>query len=759
MASSSPVSLTGVLERIIFFNEENHYTIAELKPEAAAEAVTVVGALPGVQCGETLQLTGEWTRHAQHGAQFKIATYKSELPSSVYGIRKYLGSGLVPGIGKVYANKIVDTFGTDTFRVLSEESGKLRRVPGIGKVRATAIKSAWEEQKTLREVHIFLQTYGVTTSQCVKLVNKYGPDARQVIVNEPYRVAREIDGIGFKTADRIAINLGYANDAPPRLDAGLIYALETLQEEGHTAYPRGELVNYAANMLETSSELLEARIDALLSSAAIVRWSPISTSATGGGVETPAHPDSIIQLPLNDRAERKIAEVVRRIASVPSGLPAIKIEPALTWAQEKAGFEFHALQRAALTNALAHKFSILTGGPGTGKTTILRALVEILKAKKVRVHLAAPTGRAAQRLAETTGGFASTIHRLLKIENGSFTVNESHPLATDFLIVDEASMLDSRLAAALLQAVPVRAHLVLVGDTDQLPSVGAGNVLKDLIAIGGAAISPRSDRAGVGAAPFLPVTRLSVVYRQKEQSLIVTVAHAINGGESSPPPVVGEVAKAQAWSDLNFISASSPEDCLAKVIELCTKFIPQHYKWFHPVNDVQVLAPMHKGAAGVSNLNTQLQAALNHQRQSLKTVSGEYRPGDKLIQLRNNYDKDLFNGDIGEVLAIDGVKGTLTARFDGVKHIFERGEFGDLALAYAISIHKSQGSEYPVVIVPLLKAHFVMLQRNLIYTAITRGRKKVFIVGEPAAYGMAVRNAESKSRCTHLREKILSAVI
>jgi exodeoxyribonuclease V alpha subunit len=358
------------------------------------------------------------------------------------------------------------------------------------------------------------------------------------------------------------------------------------------------------------------------------------------------------------------------------------------------------------------------------------------------VHLAAPTGRAAQRLAETTGGYASTIHRLLKFEGVKmgFTVNESAPLATDFLIVDEASMLDSRLAAALLSAVPVRAHLVLVGDTDQLPSVGAGNVLKDLI-----------------ATEKIPVTRLAVVYRQKDQSLIVSVAHAINGGDNSPPPVVSEVAKAQAWSDLNFIAASSPEDCLAKVTELCTKFIPHHFKWFDPVNNVQVLAPMHKGVAGVGNLNASLQAALNPRSQGLKTVSGEFRPGDKLIQLRNNYDKDLFNGDIGQVLAIDGVKGTLTADFDGARHTFERGEFGDLALAYAISIHKSQGSEYPVVIVPLLKAHFVMLQRNLIYTAITRGRKKVFIVGEPAAYGMAVRNAESKLRRTHLREKILTA--
>ncbi len=789
VAASPPASLTGVLERIIFFNEENHYTIAELRVEvgrgvpsapAKEETVTITGPLPGVQCGETLQLTGEWTKHAQHGAQFKIAAFKSELPSSVYGIRKYLGSGLVPGIGKVYANKIVDAFGTDTFRILSEESGKLRKVDGIGKVRAAAIKTAWAEQKTLREVHIFLQTYGVTTSQCVRIVKKWDAAAQQIISAEPYKLAREIDGIGFKTADRLAINLGFANDAAPRLDAGLIYALQTLEEEGHTAYPRGELVGYTANLLETSSDRVEARIDALIKAKDLVQHggtrppggfgsTGLSESAPGGRAppqspnprpQTPQLHDAFLQLPHNDRAERKIADVVQRLAAVPSGLPAIKVDAAITWAQDKAGFEFHPLQKAALSHALAHKFSILTGGPGTGKTTILRALVEILKAKKARVTLAAPTGRAAQRLAETTGGFASTIHRLLAydVARGGFAHNESKPLATDFLIVDESSMLDSRLAAALLQAVPARAHLLLVGDIDQLPSVGAGNVLKDLISIGAGVPSPRSDSRGEGTAPpSIPVTRLQFVYRQQKESAIVSTAHAINEGIGTPPPVVSEVAKAQAGSDLNFIAAFSAEDCLAKVIELCTHFIPQHFKWLNPVTDVQVLAPMHKGVAGVTNLNAQLQAALNPARQSLKTVSGEYRPGDKLIQLRNNYDKDLFNGDIGEVLSIDGVKGTLTADFDGAKHTFDRGEFGDLGLAYAISIHKSQGSEYPVVIVPLLKAHFVMLQRNLIYTAITRGRKKVFVVGEPGAWGMAVRNAESKTRCTHLKEKILGA--
>ncbi len=738
--STQPKALTGVVERIIFLNEENHYTIAEFRPDggdgaARPEPVTIVGALPGVECGETLHLTGEWTRHSQHGAQFKVLAFKSELPASVYGIRKYLGSGLVPGIGRVYANKIVDAFGTDTFRVLSEESAKLRTVEGIGRKRAAAIKEAWEGKRTERELYIFLQTYGVSPSQCVKLVKQYGAQAKAVLTAEPYRVAREIEGIGFRTADRIAINLGFANDAPPRLDAGILFAMESLQEEGHTAFGEQRLRDYAAELLETSAALVSARIEALVASRQLARHYPPSQG-------TPLPGSGLVQLPVNDRAERKIAEVVSRLTRVESGLPPIKLDAAMQWAEARAGFAFHELQSSAVRSALQSKVSILTGGPGTGKTSTLRALVSILKAKGVRIHLAAPTGRAAQRLSETTGGYASTIHRLLKYDPaGGFTSNESHPLATDFLVVDEASMLDTRLASALLQAVPSRAHLLLVGDTDQLPSVGAGNVLQDMI-----------------TASRAPVTRLSVIFRQTGHSGIVTTAHAINSGDASPPFVARDLAALRPASDLAFLAADSAEDCVAKVIALCTEHIPRSHPGFDPIADVQVMAPMHKGLAGVANLNLQLQAALNGSARGIKTQAGELRPGDKVIQLRNNYEKNLFNGDIGTVLSADAQSGGISAEFDGERHAFGRGEMGDLALAYAISIHKSQGSEYPVVIVPLLKAHFMMLQRNLLYTAITRGRRKVFIVGEPAAYSMAVRNSESKQRITHLREKLAAAL-
>lgn len=734
-----PETLKGVLERIVFLNEENHYTIAELRPEDAAarsadSLVTVTGNLPGVQCGETLALEGEWVRHPKHGAQFRVASWKSELPATVYGIRKYLGSGLVPGIGRVYANKIVDRFGADTLRVISHESARLREVPGIGRTRAAAIKQAWDDQRALREVMIFLQTYGVGAAQCVRLVGRYGAQARQILASEPYRVAREVEGIGFKTADRIALNLGFANDGAPRLDAGLVFALETLAEEGHTAIAEPALRDYAAALLQTAPARLAARLDALVERREIVRHA-------GPVPDAP----STVQLPIYDRAEDRIATAVRRLARVASGLPPIRIEAAIAWAQERAGFEFGARQCDALRSALGAKVSILTGGPGTGKTTALRALVEVLKAKKCRVHLAAPTGRAAQRLAETTGGYAQTIHRLLKYDpgKGGFVHHSDNPLATDFLVVDEASMLDTRLAAALLQAVPSAAHLLLVGDTDQLPSVGAGNVLKDLIAAG-----------------LAPVTRLEVIYRQQRESLIVATAHAVNRGEAGLPPTAAEVAAIPPDRDLVFVPVDSAEECLAKTIEICTRYIPEQLPHFDPIADVQVLAPMHKGVAGVGNLNRELQGALNPAAsgagpaRAVRTATGELRPGDKLIQLRNNYDLGVFNGDIGVVRETDPEAGTVTVDFDGTVVALGRGELGDAALAYAISIHKSQGSEYPVVVIPLMKGHFMMLQRNLLYTGITRGKKRVFVVGEPAAWAMAVRNAESKERQTWLKERL-----
>lgn len=733
--ASPPDTLTGVLERIVFLNEENHYTIAEFRPDEGEDKTTIVGALPGVQCGETLHLEGRWTTHSQHGSQFKVERFRSELPSSVYGIRKYLGSGLVPGVGKVYANKIVDAFGTDTFRVLSEESGKLRGVPGIGKVRATAIKKAWDEQRAFRELYIFLQTYGVTPGQCVKLIDKYGGEAREILQREPYRVAREIDGIGFKTADRIAINLGFANDAAPRLDAGILYALDTLQEEGHTALREGELRDYAAGLLETSAERVAARIEALVAEKSLARHAP-------AGVADPLPGSSPVQLPVLDRAEQKIAAALRRLGAVPSGLPPIKVDAAVVWAEEKAGFAFAQAQRDAVKSALVSKVSILTGGPGTGKTSSLRALVEILKAKKTRVSLAAPTGRAAQRLTESTGGFAQTLHRLLKFDpqRGGFTANEDQPLATDFLIVDEASMLDTRLAAALFAAIPSRAHLLLVGDTDQLPSVGAGNVLKDII-----------------ATETVPVTRLSVVHRQQGQSEIVTTAHAINAGDAKLPVAVESLDKLQAWADLTFVVARDPEDCLQKTLALCSEFIPTNFPWMKR-GDAQVLAPMHKGVAGVGNLNLRLQEALNPHGRGLRAPGGEFRVGDKLIQLRNNYDKNLFNGDIGVVTGADPDAGTLEVDFDGERHSFMRGELGDLALAYAISIHKSQGSEYAAVVIPLLKGHFMMLQRNLLYTAITRAKKTVVLVGSRKAIHMAVQNDRVAQRYSGLPQRLKGKV-
>lgn len=476
-ANDSPDIITGTLERIIFANEENHYTIGEFRTEGHRQPVTIAGNLPGVQCGETLELEGEWFRHPTHGQQFKLKRFTSKLPATVHGIRKYLGSGLIPNIGPKFAEKIVEHFGTETLKVISEQSGRLREVPGVGKQRAKDIKLAWEAQQAQREIMLFLHTYGVSTNLCVRIYKKFGNEARAILERDPYRVARQIHGIGFKTADQIARNLGLQNDNPRRLEAGLLFALEECESEGHTAFAATDLIEHAAQLLDIDKELLEQPLKDLVAQGALI-------SNRADDRQPLIAPDVLLQLPASHRAEVVIAHAIRAILETPSGLPPIIVDKAVTWAQERAGFTFAPEQAAAIHAALEHKISILTGGPGTGKTTILKALADILKAKKVRLLMAAPTGRAAQRMGETTGAHAQTIHRLLQFDpaEGGFSVNAENPLQADFVVVDESSMLDSKLAACLFRAIPHPAHLLLVGDADQLPSVGAGNVLSDLVA-------------------------------------------------------------------------------------------------------------------------------------------------------------------------------------------------------------------------------------------------------------------------------------
>jgi exodeoxyribonuclease V alpha subunit len=714
-------SLEGVLERITFYNEENGFLIGKLKGQTKAAEIAVVGKAPKVQCGETLVLTGSWTTHPKHGRQFSFTSLKSKLPASAYGIRKYLASGLIHGIGKTYANKIVDHFGADTLRVISEESGRLREIEGIGKLRAKSIKEAWEEQKAVREVMMFLQTYGVTDALCLRLVRKYGNSAKTILETEPYRIIREVKGIGFKTADKIALNLGLASNGPARIDAGVLHTLQESEDEGHTHVERRELALNAANLLEADATDVENRIDALMSEGELVTSKP-----------------DWVQNPISARAEETLVRCLNNQSQATSSLPPIQVEKAIIWAQEKAGFSFADQQAEAVRQALQSKISILTGGPGTGKTTILRALVSILRAKKTKILLAAPTGRAARRMAESCSHFAQTVHRLLKFDpsQGGFTMNEQNPLTCDFVIMDEASMLDLRLAAALIRSIPPKAHLVLVGDADQLPSVGSGNVLKDLI-----------------ECELFQVTRLAVTFRQAENSGIVGLAHGILAGKGSPPPPVDSLSEINPQHDVHFIRAVTPEECVTAVTKLSKDILPRKFS-IDPKNDLQILAPLHRGIGGIGNLNDQLRDALNPNGATQVMGAMLFREGDKVIQTRNNYDKDVFNGDMGIIEAVDTLNGKVDIDFEGKKVSYQRMEITDLQPAYAISVHKSQGSEYPVVIFPLLKQHFMMLQRNLVYTGLTRAKRKVVFVGDPAAYGMAIRNDKTLVRQTDLVRKL-----
>ncbi|MFP4673076.1 MAG: AAA family ATPase [Opitutales bacterium] len=757
-------TLTGVLERFIFYNEENAYCVAELSVPGESRPVTVLGRLPGVQCGETLELNGRWTRHREHGEQFSIDSFTSKLPASVHGIRKYLGSGMVHGIGRNYASKIVDHFGADTLRIISEESGRLHEIPGIGEQRAKAIKTAWDEQRAVRDVMMFLQTYGVTPAQCVRLVKKYGSGAKRILQDQPYRLAEDIERIGFKTADKIALNLGFPTQSKERIDAGVLHTMSELESDGHTLATEETLVERAAELLSLDPSFVITRIRELIKSNRLRSVEALD--------EQEQHIGPACQLPQTADAEKRIAEAVARIASANSGLPAIKIDAAIEWAHKQLGVDFADRQKDALRTALEQKVAIITGGPGTGKTTILRALTDILQAKQARVLLASPTGRAAQRLAEATGMPAGTVHRLLKYDPATqgFVHNRDNPIPCDYLILDETSMLDNRLASRLFPAVPRSAHLLLVGDADQLPSVGAGNILGDLM-----------------SGPPAAVTRLDTIYRQQDQSGIIATAHRILEGEAHPGRTYQSLRELDPAEDVNFIEADAPEKTLQAILYLAREYIPKNHR-LDPIRDLQILSPMHRGQTGISNLNTQLQETLNPAETAAARVRAgdgnappgqthfrektgkrlpfeieyggtSFRIGDKVIQTRNNYDKNVFNGDSGVIRSISPDGGTLTVTFNGNAEgtDFTKSELGELQLAYAISIHKSQGSEYPVVVIPLLKQHYLLLQRNLIYTGITRARRKVYIIGSTDAYRMAVQNHKTEVRRTHLRQRLRQA--
>jgi exodeoxyribonuclease V alpha subunit len=743
-------TLEGTLERLTFQNEENGYTVAKLIPKGKGYEVTVIGTLTGVNPGESVRLRGVWSTHPQYGRQFEVREYSVQLPATVEGIRKYLGSGLIKGVGPVNAGRIVDYFGLKTLDVIETEVHRLREVPGVGAKRTAQIARAWEEQKHIKEIMVFLQSHGVSTGLAVKIYKQYTDQALAIVRNDPYRLARDIYGIGFKTADKIAQKMGFAVDAPERLQAGLRYALGTFSDDGHCFAPRADLLATAADLLEVPREACEPQLDMLIRLEEVIAEEAGSMMQEAGGKKQEAggkmqeagilHPASCIFLPPFFYAETGVAHKLRQMqASARDRLAVfrdVEWDKAFAWLAERNPIHLAEQQQAAVRMALTEKVSILTGGPGTGKTTITRSIIHLLLAKRRSVLLCAPTGRAAKRLSEATGLEAKTIHRLLEVkpaEGFRFARDQENPLDADMVIVDETSMVDILLMNHLLKAVEAGSHLLLVGDVDQLPSVGAGNVLRDLI-----------------ASEMTPVTRLDTIFRQAEDSYIIVNAHHINRGEM---PVCNGPAR-----DFFLFAADAAERAADLVLDVVAQRIPAKFG-YDADRDIQVLSPMHRGAAGVGELNRRLQERLNPpEARKAQSVHGSrvFRVGDRVMQIRNDYDRQVFNGDMGRVTALDLEEHTLTVNFDGALVGYEFTELDELVHAYAVSIHKSQGSEFPVVVIPILTQHYMMLQRNLLYTGVTRAAKLVVLVGNPRAIAIAVHNDKIAQRNTRLAERLLA---
>jgi len=715
---TSPPSeaLAGLVERVTFHNADTGFCVLRVKARGQRDLVTVVGHAASIAAGEWVQMSGTWLNDRTHGLQFKAAFLKASPPTTLEGIEKYLGSGMIRGIGPMYAKKLVGAFGEKVFELIEQEPKRLREVTGIGPKRAQRIIAGWAEQKVIREIMLFLHANGVGTSRAVRIYKTYGAEAVQIITDNPYRLARDIRGIGFLTADRVAEKLGIAKTATIRIRAGISYALAEAMDNGHCGLPADELQALTVKLIEVSPDLIEAALQLELD--------------TGELVADTVEGRRCIFLAALYRAEQAIAERVRTIGSGALPWPGIDAVKAIGWVEGRTGLMLAESQREAVRLALRSKVLVVTGGPGVGKTTIVKSILTVLRAKGVEVALCAPTGRAAKRLSESTGLAAQTLHRLLEADpkNGGFKRGEEHPLDCDLLVVDESSMVDVLLMRSLLKALPDRAALLIVGDVDQLPSVGPGQVLGDVIASGA-----------------VPVVRLTEIFRQAASSRVIVNAHRINKGQMPE-------LEAVPGSDFFFVDAPDPEAGVSKLLAVVKQRIPARFG-LDPVRDVQVLCPMNRGGMGARALNIELQAALNPPGElRVERFGWTYGPGDKVMQVSNNYERDVFNGDLGVVSGIDMEEAELSVTFDGREVVYGFGELDELVLAYATTIHKAQGSEYPAVVIPLVTQHYAMLARNLLYTGVTRGKRLVVLVGQRRALAIAVRNQGGRGRWSKLKE-------